>query len=261
MATPSRGDRFLDLLAGSAPAPTWRLILAPSLVTLAVTLLRLWGELKDWPLLLFNPAAGGGAALVGITWLVPVFGAWFALRLRKSGSSESPGRVIGVALLGLALVFAIAFLVGRVKGEQTSLGVMGVFSVASILGGMAALAAWPPLGKALLAYGLAARIPVALVMFQAIQGGWRTHYDITPPDFPPMGPVAKWFWIGLLPQMTIWMAFTVIVGTLFGGLALLVPVKRARTSPPPRRAAPPVRPATSLRPSVPLVRPAPPRRS
>lgn len=134
-----------------------------------------------------------------------------------------------------------------------------MFSVASVLGALAALAAWPSLGKTLLAYGLAARIPVALVMFQAIRGEWRTHYDITPPDFPSMGPVARWFWIGLLPQMTIWMAFTVIVGTLFGGLALLVPVRRVRSAPPPRNAAPPVRPATSLRPSAPLVRPAPPR--
>jgi hypothetical protein len=199
---------------------------------------------------------------VGITWLVPVFGAWFALRLRKGAPSERPGRVIGVAALGLALVFAINFLVGRIKGEQTALGVMGVFSVASVLGALAALAAWPALGKTLLAYGLAARIPVALVTLQAIRGEWRTHYDLTPPDFPAtMGPVAKWFWIGLLPQMTIWMAFTVIVGTLFGGLALLVPVARSRSAPPPRQAAPPVRPAPALRPSAPLVRPAPPRRS
>lgn len=116
MATPSLGDRFLDLLGGRAPAPTWRLVLVPAVLTFAVTLLRLWGELKEWPLLLFSPAAGGGAALVGITWLVPVFGMWFARRLAKGGPSEHPGRVIGFAALGLALVFAINLLVGRIKG-------------------------------------------------------------------------------------------------------------------------------------------------
>jgi hypothetical protein len=259
VATPAAGDRFRGLLGGPAPASTWRLILVPAVVTLAVTLLRLWGELKEWPLLFFSPAPGGGVALVGITWLVPVFGAWFALRLAKGGRSERPGRVIGFAALGLALVFAINFVVGRIKGEQTFFGVIGVFAVASVLGGLAALAAWPALGKTLLAYGLAARLPVALVMLLAIRGEWGTHYDLPPPDSPYMGPVAKWFWLGLLPQMTIWMAFTLIVGTLFGGLALLVP-GRSRSAPPPRPSAPPVRTAPTLRPSEPLVRPAPPRR-
>jgi hypothetical protein len=40
--------------------------------------------------------------------------------------------------------------------------------------------------------------------------------------------VAKWFWIGLLPQLTIWMAFTVIVGTIFGALAGLAVGRRAQ---------------------------------
>ena len=51
-----------------------KLILVPALITLAVTLLRLTGELMHWSKALFNPAAGGGGALVGIAWLVPVFG-------------------------------------------------------------------------------------------------------------------------------------------------------------------------------------------
>jgi ABC-type polysaccharide/polyol phosphate export permease len=32
--------------------------------------------------------------------------------------------------------------------------------------------------------------------------------------------VPKWIVIGLLPQLTLWIAFTVTVGTLFGSLSL-----------------------------------------
>ncbi len=46
-----------------------RLILVPAIVTLAVTLLRLVGELQDWSPRLFSKEAGGGGALVGIAWL------------------------------------------------------------------------------------------------------------------------------------------------------------------------------------------------
>jgi hypothetical protein len=57
-------------------------------------------------------------------------------------------------------------------------------------------------------------------MLAAILGNWGTHYDVPPsPEFPAMAPLAKWFAIGVLPQMTIWIWFTVVVGSLFGILA------------------------------------------
>jgi len=64
---------------------TRKLILVPALITLAVTLLRLTGELLHWSKTLFNPEAGGGGALVGITWLAPVFGAYFGFKLARAG--------------------------------------------------------------------------------------------------------------------------------------------------------------------------------
>ena len=222
--------------------PLWQLILIPSAVTLAVTVLRVWGELAGWPALLFNRAAGG-AALLGITWLVPVFGAWFALKQARGVSGVQATRVLGGGVLALVVVFAINFLVALIKKEQSSLGILGVFAVSSGFGAVVGLYAWPALGRTLLAYGLAARVPVVLVTLAAIRGDWRTHYDALPPGFPAMGPLATWFWIGLLPQMTIWMAFTVIVGTIAGGLALLVEEQRAAG----RRGAPRMaRPAGAL---------------
>jgi hypothetical protein len=69
---------------------------------------------------------------------------------------------------------------------------------------------------------VAARVPVALVMLAAMVGNWGTHYDVAPPEFPAMGVMAKFLLIGLVPQFTIWIAYTLILGMLFGGLALAV---------------------------------------
>ena len=90
--------------------------------------------------------------------------------------------------------------------------------------------AWPDLGRTLLAYALAARIPVVIVMLVAIFGNWGTHYDVLPPNPPPglvaAGPLGRWFFIGLLPQLTIWIANTVLVGTVLG--AALVALARPK---------------------------------
>jgi hypothetical protein len=226
-----------------------------------VTVLRVWGELEGWPNPLFGRAAGGNAALVGITWLVPVFGAWFALKLARGTSGVQATRVLGFGGGALVVVFALNFLAALLKKEQSSLGLMGVFAVSSVFGAMVAVYAWPALGRTLLAYGLAARIPVVLVTLAAIRGDWRTHYDALPPVLPSMSPMARWFWIGILPQMTIWMAFTVIVGTIAGGVALLVEERKTAGRRAPRTVRPAGTPARSASPVLgagsPLVQPAP----
>src|SRR5438876_8786688 len=42
----------------------------PALITLAITLIRLIGERQGWSKVWFNPDPGGGAAPIGIVWLV-----------------------------------------------------------------------------------------------------------------------------------------------------------------------------------------------
>jgi hypothetical protein len=108
---------------------------------------------------------------------------------------------------------------------------IAVFGIGSIVGLLVAFRGWPALARTLFAYGLAARLPVALIMLLAIFGNWGTHYELGAPGFPEMGPFQRWLWIGLLPQLTFWMAFTVIVGTLFGGLAALAAGRRERAAP------------------------------
>ena len=60
-------------------------IIVTGLITLAITIIRLIGELQHWNSALFNPAAGGGGALVGIVWLVPILGIVFGLKLNAAG--------------------------------------------------------------------------------------------------------------------------------------------------------------------------------
>jgi hypothetical protein len=218
-------------MSGSLVTRHGRLILVPAAITLAVTLLRLVGELQNWSSTLFNRDAGGGGALIGIVWLVPIFGIYFALKL--AGQGEGPGAVgrgIGLVLVAFVLLPASAF-VGQSAGmDPNGIPILLFFVVVAIVATVIAMKAWPELWRVLLAYGLAARIPVAVVMLVAILGDWGTHYDVPPsPEFPAMAPLAKWFWIGFLPQMTVWIAFTVIVGMLFGLIAAAI-VGRGRAA-------------------------------
>jgi hypothetical protein len=91
---------------------------------------------------------------------------------------------------------------------------------------------WPALGRTLFLYALAARIPVVIVMLFAIHGKWGTHYDFLPPDSPPallaMGPLELWFFGGFVPQLTIWIAYTVLVSTVLG--AAVVAIMKPRRS-------------------------------
>jgi hypothetical protein len=200
------------------------LILVPAVITLAVTLLRLVGELLRWNPALFSREAGGAGAIVGIVWLVPVFGGYFAWKLVQAGHRPgSAGRAIGIPLLAFLMVPA-AIAVAMKVDHPFRIAVMGAGCIVATLVG---LRAWPALGRTLLAYGLAARIPVVIVMLLAILGGWGTHYELGPPSFPEMAALPKWFWIGFLPQLTLWIAFTVIIGGLVGGLTALAIGRRA----------------------------------
>src|SRR2546422_7405175 len=104
-------------MADTRPVSIVHLITVPALVTLGITILRLVGEVEHWPAPWFNTAPGGGAAVVGISWLPTIFGPYFAVKLAGTGDHPaSNGKAIGLALAGLA---------GVILG-----GVLGVFGVA-----------------------------------------------------------------------------------------------------------------------------------
>lgn len=207
--------------------PQGSIILIPGIITLAVTLLRLAGELQHWSPAFFNRNAGGPGAIVGIVWLVPAFGVYFALKLIRLGHGPaSVGRAVGIPLLALLLLPVTVAATMKIELPFQ----IAAFGAGAIVGMLVAFRGWPALARTLFAYGLAARVPVALIMLLAIFGNWGTHYELGAPGFPEMAPLQKWLWIGLLPQMTFWMAFTVIIGTLSGGLAALAAGRRERAA-------------------------------
>jgi len=201
--------------------PIARLILVPSLITLLITLLRITGELQHWSPTLFNSSAGGGGALIGITWLVLVFGVYFALRLASDGNGPaSAGRSIGMAVLGLVVMACGGFVAAAPQVNlpgKLAIGLL-LFAAATAL----QFVTWPALSKVLLAYGYAARIPLIILTFFAIRGNWGTHYDALPPGFPETSFWTRYVQTALVPQLIFWIAFTVVVGTLFGSIAAAI---------------------------------------
>lgn len=154
-----------------------KLIAIPAVITLAVTLLRLVGEFMNLPAWLANKEAGGPGALIGIAWLAPVFGVYFAAKL-----ADAPGKL------------------------------------------------WKNLLKTLFAYGLAARIPVILIMGLAILGNWGTHYDAFPPNMAELSPMMKFLFGGVVAQLVFWVCiWTVGTGMLAGLIASKV--RSPRTAP------------------------------
>src|SRR5262249_11332148 len=128
-----------------------RLVLIPSIITLVVTLLRAMGELQHWSPALFNSSPGGGGALVGITWLVPIFGIYFALKLSAAGEGlVRVGKASGLAVLGVALMAGGSLVVVAPQINLPGKVVIGVLLI--VAAAVLQFKSWPALSKVLLAY-------------------------------------------------------------------------------------------------------------
>ena len=207
--------------AASNDIPYSRFILWPGVVTLAVTLARLVGELLGGPTWLFNPKAGGGFALVGIVWLAPVFGIYFARKLAAQGHGpKSKPLALQSAVLGFIFVIVVVLGAARVPISNPYLKAALLLWAPVAVAAVFQIFAWPALAKTLFAYAFAARAPVAIVMLFAMLGNWGTHYDAVPEGFPASGLALKYVWLGLLPQLVFWVGFTVLIGALFGSAAV-----------------------------------------
>ena len=212
-----------------------QIILVPALIALAVTLVRLVGELGGGPSALFSREAGGGGALVGIVWLVPIFGAYFAVKLVRLGHKpKSAGRVVGFSLLSFLAAAAIIALSFVVTGDpNVGISLSGVvlqqvgLGVAALVAVLILRRVWPPFFQTLLGYAFVSRLPVVIVMFLAMAGDWGTHYELGPPGYPEMGFLTRFILTAVMPQMTFWIMFTVVVGTLFGGITASLVARRS----------------------------------
>lgn len=201
-----------------------RLILIPAVICLGVTILRLVGELQNWSEFWFSRAAGGGGSPIGVSWLTLIFAAYFGYKLAKAGETpKSYGRVILSAVVGILILLGAAFLAGQPPIATWKMAVLFALTIVAIA---VQYPAWPKLFKTLLAFGYAVRIPVAILMYFAIRGQWGTHYDVLPPNFTDTGFWSTYMQIGFLPQMILWIAFTVVIGGLFAGVAAAIAGRR-----------------------------------
>lgn len=191
---------------------------AAVLATLALTLVRLFGELQDGPGWLFGKDAGGGGAAFGIGWLIPFVGAWFGRRLAGGVAPPPLPRaralaVSGLGLLGVAVVFTLAKVVLGV-----TFGTFLFVAIALPVLMIAVWHAWPALARALFVYALAARIPILVITGLAVAGDWGTHYERLAPGSPAMGALPRTL-ILCAAQVCLWIPLTVMIGCCGGLLA------------------------------------------
>jgi len=210
----------------------WPTIKIPALITLAITVIRLAGELQHWSKALFDPQAGGGNAIIGITWLAPVFGIYFAVKLVRAGHAPSSTvRSLGFAAMGALVAVAGMSLVSRFPAADFHQFLYRVWGI-SALAALVTLPAWGDLFKVQLAYAYAARVPVAIIMFLAIRASWGTHYDVAPPNVGFLNWFTKYLWIGFFAQLVFWVGFTMVSGMLFGTVTAAVMRLTGRASQP-----------------------------
>lgn len=206
-----------------------RLISVPAIITLAVTVLRLTGELRHWPARWFSTETSGitpsGVSwVIGITWLAAIFGVYFAVRLVRAGQNpRSLGKAAIFSALGILIFLsyepAVEFLC-RVLNVRFPHYLIFIWFF-WILAGVLQYFGWPELFKALLIYAYAARIPVAVVMFFAMLGHWGTHYDYVGTQIPLSG-LPRYLWLAFFPQLVGWIGFTITLGSVAGTLAVSV---------------------------------------
>lgn len=207
----------------------WSLVLVPAVVTLVVSVVRLAGEVRGWSEPLFV-----SPGFVGIMGLIPVFGVWFGLRLRRAtGQPPHAGKAALRFAIGAAVLvggFAAGMATGLItmpdrehpqeaSGLPYALGAVG-------LAGVVMFTAWPRLAVTLLVYALLARIPVVVITWLALERGWETHYTHLPPGLLLPADVSKLAFLAT-PQLAYWPVVTLGLGGLCGCLGAALGGRKA----------------------------------
>jgi hypothetical protein len=72
-------------------------------------------------------------------------------------------------------------------------------------------------------------------MFLAMRGnggqGWGTHYDTVGPTFAQASFARKFFYMAVVPQMTAWIGWTVVVGSIIGIIAFAIARRGKQAAP------------------------------
>ena len=201
-----------------------RMIRWPLILTALVLGARLAGELLGWDPRLFAREGWPAFALIGIPWLIPLFGLYHGWVIAGRGRApDRPGLAIILHAFGaLAVIGGVLISVKTLAWPMTPIG--------AAIGGVIALAfcwrAWPEVLRYSFAYGLGARLMVVAVTIPAVFFEWGTHFDFVPPE---IGTVTKLDRLGFLTvaQLVAWVPLTCAAEGVFASFAALARGRRA----------------------------------
>ncbi|MBL8735003.1 MAG: hypothetical protein JNL12_01120 [Planctomycetes bacterium] len=192
------------------------LLLVAAALTLVVTLLRLVGERQGWDPNWFSTEPGSPLNPFGIVWLVPVFGFLLGRRLAAAGKPPFVASFFVPAFGFVAMVGAGVFVLHHFDGDELKAAMQWLWIGSPCLA-LLALFAWPRAFFATLAYGLMARVPVALVQYFDVEHGWQTHYGKVHPKLVGMDAASRHLFLAMA-QATQWLPFTILAGTACAAL-------------------------------------------
>jgi hypothetical protein len=192
------------------------LLLVAAALTLVVTLLRLVGERQGWDSRWFSTEPGSPLNPFGIVWLVPVFGFLLGRRLAAAGKPPFVASFFVPAFGFVAMVGAGVFVLHHFDGDELQAAMQWLWIGSPCLA-LLALFAWPRAFFATLAYGLMARVPVALVQYFDVENGWQTHYGKVHPKLVGMDAASRHMFLAMA-QATHWLPFTILAGTACAAL-------------------------------------------
>jgi hypothetical protein len=213
------------------------LVLVPALLSLLVSVLRLVGELQGWnPTLFGNVAPGqeGPQGLIGISWLIPVFGLWFGFKLRSAtGQPAHAGKsalrfAIGAIVLvgGVAGLMAAGLIVMPKADAPAAPAGLGYSLALVVLAAVIMFTAWFRLALSLFVYAWLARIPVLAITWLGVENDWNTHYTRLPVGTVLPAGTSKFMFLAM-PQMTFWIVTTLGLGGLCGCLGAALGRRKA----------------------------------
>ena len=169
-----------------------------------------------------------GVSLVGVGWLMPIFGFVFGWILTGRGyAPDRPGLAIILHLIGLVgLVFGVIAVAQNVDYPIDLAGIAVVGLVVLLI----AWRGWRELIRYTLLYGVAVRLAVIAVTAIAFPAEWGTHFEKVQEEFAD-APAQERFLRLVAAQVLFWIPGTVLVGGVFGGVAAMVRGRRLDDAP------------------------------
>ena len=185
---------------------------------------------RGWSADYFSRCRAAASPTSGITWLVPLVGAYFGwqpgARARRDSRARRPRR-LEPGRARRRPRDRLRAREGRATRRRRARSCCGRSSRSLVVGDVALdLARAREAAARLCRRG--ARASASRDGARDPTGDWGTHYDALPPGFPLLAPLGRLVWTGLLPQATIWVAFTLAVGPAFSALGVYLAARRPR---------------------------------